>query len=150
MSAPATTTRTQPWKTSTPPIEGTPCWHQIPAVDVQACKRFYSALFPSWQFIENPAKYPEEFIALFNYEGSRSMAGGIVKTSEEAKSQEQGEGVGMTVHYYVKSIEATQKRVVELGGTILTLKIPEADNGYFMLCKDVAGNRFSMYEEKTD
>jgi len=42
----------------------------------------------------------------------------------------------------------TQKRVEELGGTTLSGKEPEGDMGWYMYFKDVASNRFGVYELK--
>lgn len=37
---------------------------------------------------------------------------------------------------------------MELGGTVMSEKEPESENGYYMYFKDVAGNRFGIYELK--
>lgn len=66
-----------------PPPEGTPCWIEIPAVDVDAAKvcvgttiielrangtkKFYSSIFPNWKFREHTAK---GVAPLSFYEGS--------------------------------------------------------------------------------
>jgi predicted enzyme related to lactoylglutathione lyase len=45
-------------------------------------------------------------------------------------------------------IQQTQERVEDLGGTTCSPKTPEGTNGWYMLFKDVAGNRFGIYQAK--
>jgi predicted enzyme related to lactoylglutathione lyase len=49
-------------------------------------------------------------------------------------------------HFLTQS--QTQKRVEELGGTTLSKKEPEGENGWYMYFKDVEGNRFGIYQLK--
>jgi len=132
----------------TPPPVGTPCWVEIPAVDVKACKAFYAALFPSWTWKPATAQYPDEKIAMFGYASGTmgDFGGGILKVSEECKaSGEPKMGSGVTLFHFVENIEETQKRVEELGGKSLSGKNEEGEHGWFMYFKDVAENRFGIY-----
>jgi hypothetical protein len=92
------------------------------------------------------------------------LTGGIVKVGEECKSAELNNGMGVTVYHFVESIEEvchassrveykltqsqTQKKVEELGGKACSEKTPEGENGWYMYIKDVAGNRFGIYQLK--
>ena len=42
----------------------------------------------------------------------------------------------------------TKVEVEKLGGVVMSEKEPESENGYYMYFKDVAGNRFGIYELK--
>ncbi|KAH8663431.1 hypothetical protein BGZ60DRAFT_411290 [Tricladium varicosporioides] len=134
----------------TPPQAGTPCWIEIPAVDVQACKKFYSSLFPSWTFKQDTAKYPEDGIAMWTFTGLSGLSGGIIKVDATCKTTEQPKGVGITVYHFVESIDETKKRVEELGGVAQSEKNKEGDNGWYMYFKDVEGNRFGIYEVRKE
>jgi hypothetical protein len=90
-------TESQTW---TPPTVGSPCWVEIPAVDVQACKvlsspisqsncfssfatryitdipyqqKFYNSLFPSWEWKPATEKYPDEKLAMFSFGGKSGI-----------------------------------------------------------------------------
>jgi hypothetical protein len=85
----------------TPPPFGSPCWIEIPAVDVPSCKvvlsspfhstslsipfplrqidrllifplqqKFYSSVFPTWEWRPASADTPEEKIALYSFAGN--------------------------------------------------------------------------------
>ncbi|KAF2458072.1 hypothetical protein BDY21DRAFT_363640 [Lineolata rhizophorae] len=131
-----------------PPPMGTPCWVEIPAADVPACKKFYADLFPTWDWKPATEQYTEEKIAMWSYGGKMGLSGGIVQVSAECKASEQKDGTGVTIYHFVESIEDTQKRVEELGGKTASEKKPEGENGWYMFFKDVAGNRFGIYQLK--
>ncbi|KAG9230711.1 hypothetical protein BJ875DRAFT_144843 [Amylocarpus encephaloides] len=135
----------------TPPPIGTPCWVEVPAADVQALKKFYAALFPLWTWTAATEKYPEERIAMFNFAGKSGLTGGIVHVPAACKDKdgakvESPNGVGVTLYHFVDSIESMQKKVEELGGKIMSGKEKEGDNGWYMFCLDLEGNRFGIYE----
>jgi predicted enzyme related to lactoylglutathione lyase len=132
---------------------------------------FYSSLFPSWTFKQDTAKYPEESIAMWSFAGPSGLSGGIIKVDASCKTTEQPKGVGITVYHFVESIDdvslpspffiiskcynqadanQSQKRVEELGGVTCSEKTPEGENGWFMYLKDVAGNRFGIYEVRKE
>ncbi|CZR63044.1 uncharacterized protein PAC_12941 [Phialocephala subalpina] len=133
------------WKI--PPV-GSPCWIEIPAVDVQACKKFYTSLFPTWEFKASTEKYPEERIAMWSFAAPSGLSGGIVQVAADCKTAELKNGMGFTIYHFVESIEEAQKRAEELGGKTLCEKTPEGDNGWYMYLLDVAGNRFGIYQLK--
>ncbi|KAF8860192.1 hypothetical protein BDZ45DRAFT_800985 [Acephala macrosclerotiorum] len=141
----ASTEPTNCWKAPPP---GSPCWVAIPAVDVQACKKFYSSVFPSWEFKAGTEQYPDEKIAMWNFAAPSGLGGGILQVSADCKRSELKDGMGVTIYHFVESIEETQKKVEELGGKSLCEKTPEGTNGWLMYFMDVAGNRFGIYQLK--
>jgi hypothetical protein len=78
-----------------PPPFGSPCWIEIPAVDVTACKvnsfpavvsslpwrnsndpltnipwqEFYEKLFPAWTWMPSTERHPEDKLAMFKFSG---------------------------------------------------------------------------------
>ncbi|KAG4424764.1 hypothetical protein IFR04_002112 [Cadophora malorum] len=131
-----------------PPPIGTPCWVEIPAADVPACKKFYAALFPSWEWKAATKTYTEEKIAMFSFAGEMGLTGGIVQVPADCKTGDLKNGMGVTIYHFVESIEKTKVEVEKLGGVVMSEKEPESENGYYMYFKDVAGNRFGIYELK--
>ncbi|KAF2787465.1 hypothetical protein K505DRAFT_329664 [Melanomma pulvis-pyrius CBS 109.77] len=132
--------------TAPSPPDGSPCWIEIMSVEPQKLKEFYTALFPSWGFKAATEQYKGDQVAMYEFEKPAGLYGGIVKLPEECPRGEQANGVGSTVYYFAKSIEETEKRVHELGGTTCLEKREEGSNGWFANFKDPEGNRFGVYE----
>ncbi|EAW20804.1 VOC family protein [Aspergillus fischeri NRRL 181] len=53
---------------------------------------------------------------------------------------------GVTVYYIVESLELTEKRVSELGGSVIQAKTTESAYGSLMKFSDPEGNKFGCYE----
>ncbi|PMD66841.1 uncharacterized protein K444DRAFT_605837 [Hyaloscypha bicolor E] len=124
------------------PPTGSPCWIDIPAVDVEACKEFYSTLFPSWEFKEPT----EAKLAMWSFASPSGLSGGIVQVSASCKNNKLQNGMGVTVYHFVESIDEIKKRVEGLGGLSCSGKEKAGDHGMWMYFKDVEGNRFGVYE----
>lgn len=70
----------------TPPAAGTPCWVEIPGIDVPRAKQFYSQVF-HWPFHPVTADCPESKIALFDFPDKKFPAsGGICAVKKEDHS----------------------------------------------------------------
>jgi len=130
--------------------QGAPCWIEIPAKDTLACKNFYSGLFPSWKFRPGDEEYKEENMIMYMFEKPDGLGGGIMKVSEECKASEQSMGQGMTVYYFVNSVEESEARVKELGGKTVLPKTQQGKDGWFANFLDTQGNRFGVYELNQD
>jgi len=131
-----------------PPIEGSPCWVEIPARDIEKLKSFYSTLFPSWEFKEE-ANYGGEGgakVAMYNFKRPEGFGGGIVQMPTECGTNEQHMGSGFTLYYLVDDLEKTLERINELGGSTVMPKVKQGESGWFANAKDVEGNRFGIYE----
>jgi len=128
------------------PPEGSPCWIEIMSRDVEVCKKFYSALFPSWDFKPATDEYKADAIAMYSFTQPSGLSGGIMKLPSDCHREDQKMGVGMTVYYFCESIEKTKARVHELGGSTCMEKTPQGDNGWYANFKDPEGNRFGVYE----
>ncbi|KAF2279820.1 uncharacterized protein EI97DRAFT_430831 [Westerdykella ornata] len=128
------------------PPRGAPCWIEIMSVDPPKLKEFYAALFPAWKFKPVSKDYPEERVVMYEFEEPKGISGGILKLPEGRTRTEQPMGVGMTVYYFVDSLDETEKKVHELGGSTVLEKMAERQNGWFMNFKDPEGNRFGAFE----
>ena len=90
------------------------------------------------------------------------LSGGIVSVPAEHENHSSVRTSGVVIYHIVEDIEAVRmlttcnratliknqvgKQVRELGGTVVTAKEPEGKNGWHMHLKDVAGNRFAIYQ----
>jgi predicted enzyme related to lactoylglutathione lyase len=105
---------------------------EIPAADVGKAGKFYQDLF-GWKIETDTA---------MNYtmwEPLQGPGGGFSLLSESVKPRD--------VLIYVDSpdIESDLKRIVELGGTVLTEKTEIPTVGWFAIFKDPTGNMLSLY-----
>jgi len=132
-----------------PPPEGSPCWVEIPAVNIEACKQFYTALFPSWEFKPETSENNGTKVTQYSFAKPVGLGGGIVQLPADCKPAEQKNGMGMTIYYFVNSVDETEKRVHQLGGSTCLEKQPQGDSGFFACMMDVEGNRFGIYECKS-
>lgn len=76
------------------------------------------------------------------------LAGAIVKMARDGlgAAAEQPGPHGATVYYIVESLEMTEKRVNELGGSVIQAKTTESAHGSLMKFSDPEGKQFGCYE----
>ncbi|EAL84824.1 hypothetical protein AFUA_7G00680 [Aspergillus fumigatus Af293] len=79
---------------------------------------------------------------------AQRLAGAIVKMAGDGlgAAAEQPGPHGATVYYIVESLEMTEKRVNELGGSVIQAKTTESAYGSLMKFSDPEGNQFGCYE----
>ncbi|KAH7113289.1 Glyoxalase/Bleomycin resistance protein/Dihydroxybiphenyl dioxygenase [Dendryphion nanum] len=142
MATEATETKQEAWPI--PPV-GAPCWIEVMSVDPPKLKEFYAGLFPAWEFIPATEEYKEDMVVMYKFNEPKGLSGGIVKLPEGCERAAQPLGIGFTVYFWVNDLEATEKRVHELGGTTVVGKKREGKTGWFMNFKDPEGNRFAAY-----
>ncbi|RFU26565.1 hypothetical protein B7463_g9773, partial [Scytalidium lignicola] len=138
-------TNPQQW---TAPPEGSPCWIEIPSVDLEASKKFYASVFPAWKFNPEIKEHVPHRVLTFSFADKVGLSGGLVEFSPECKTAEQTNGIGDTIYYFVNSIEEAASRIKAAGGKSAGEKTPEGENGFYQYFKDVDGNRFGLYELK--
>ncbi|KAH1619473.1 hypothetical protein KXV95_005790 [Aspergillus fumigatus] len=78
----------------------------------------------------------------------KGLAGAIVKMARDGlgAAAEQPGPHGATVYYIVESLEMTEKRVNELGGSVIQAKTTESAHGSLMKFSDPEGKQFGCYE----
>ncbi|KAF2732619.1 hypothetical protein EJ04DRAFT_553942 [Polyplosphaeria fusca] len=127
-----------------PPI-GSVCWIEILSKDPPKLKDFYASLFPAW--IWNPAQdEPQTEVVHYKFSQPQGLSGGIVKRSEDCAPAEQAMGAGMTVYYFVESIDKIEGEIERAGGKKCFGKTEQGDMGWFANFRDLDGNRFGVYE----
>jgi len=118
-------------------------WIEIRTRDVETTATFYESLF-GWKVTEK--------------ETANGFAVWIFDTGGEPRVQNlrrggiwlrpEGEPLGVVVYVVVDDIEATLKKVAELGGRAVTPKAP-LGAGYGAYFTDPSGNTLGLYEEKS-
>lgn len=117
-------------------------WVEIRTSDLESCAAFYLALF-GWKIIERQT-----------VEGSGVM---IFDTNSEPRVQNlrrggiwarpAGEAPGVIVYIVVGNIDATLKKVKDLGGQVISGKI-DLGSGMMAVFADPWGVQFGLYEDK--
>lgn len=105
--------------------------------DPERAKKFYAALL-GWKFQLVP-EFQYNLIETANLDGTPGVRGGLGKRMEPSQR--------ITNYFGVKSIDAAMKQVEELGGKLISLKMPVPGMGYLVNCTDTEGNAFGLWEE---
>jgi len=117
-------------------------WIEIRTGDVEETARFYEGLF-GWKVTEKETADGFD-VWIFDTGGEPRVQnlrrGGIWLRPK-------GEPLGVVVYVVVDDIEATLRRVTELGGKAVTPKAP-LGGGYGAHFADPSGNLFGLYEDK--
>jgi uncharacterized protein len=103
---------------------------EFPSTDIEATKRFYSAVF-GWSFTDYGPNYT-------SFHDGR-LGGGFTMSAKPVKG-------GPLVVLYAKNLEATQQKVVESGGKLLieTFEFPGGRRFHFA---DPNGNELAVWSE---
>ena len=103
---------------------------EFPAIDIEATKRFYSAVF-GWSFTDYGPNYT-------SFHDGR-LAGGFTMSTKPVKG-------GPLVVLYASALEATQQKVVAAGGKILIepFEFPGGKRFHFA---DPNGNELAVWSE---
>ena len=104
-----------------------PCYWEIPSTNVAKSRAFYAKLF-GWKMEPSGEGY-----VMFEVKGG--LSGGIQKVRKAP-------GEGVMVYIEVRDIPATLKRVVTLGGKVVTPKTAIGNDwGFWAAFKDPGGCR---------
>lgn len=103
---------------------------EFPASDIEATKRFYSAVF-GWSFTDYGPNYT-------SFHDGR-LGGGFTMSAKPVKG-------GLLVVLYAKSLEETQQKVLGAGGKIVieTFEFPGGRRFHF---SDPNGNELAVWSE---
>jgi predicted enzyme related to lactoylglutathione lyase len=103
---------------------------ELPAEDTARAKQFWASLF-GWTFNESDG--PVEYHMFQGQPG-----GAIYRTQAGERSP--------IVYFGVEDIDASLRRVTELGGFVEEGKSAIPGIGWYARCSDTEGNRFSLFE----
>ncbi|KAI9684747.1 MAG: hypothetical protein M1829_000122 [Trizodia sp. TS-e1964] len=130
---------TEEWK---PPPTGSPCWIDIPALDVARARAFYTALF-AWNFQPATEQYPADQLAMFKLPdpAMKTLAGGIGLVTEGEHRACVG---GTVVYYMVDDVDKFVARAEQAGGRVVMPKKSEG-GGWIARVADTEGNWLGFY-----
>jgi predicted enzyme related to lactoylglutathione lyase len=120
---------------------------QIPSDNIERSKKFYNDLF-GWKFDKFPSPtgskaMPEGMeywlISTVDDKGDEALGGGMMKRQ---MPQQQG----ITNYFDVKSVQEYSAKVEQLGGKVISPKMPLPGMGYFAVCTDTENNGFGIFE----
>ena len=108
-------------------------YFELPATDLAAAKRFYSAAF-SWTFTDYGPSY-----TAFGYAGAGREAGGISNDTDHTR--------GPLAILYSDSLEGSEQKVQAAGGTIVK-PISSFPGGRRFHFTDPSGNELAVWSDK--
>lgn len=117
-------------------------WVEIRTGNIEKTAKFYENLF-GWKIIQKETA-EESDVWIFDT-GSKPRVENLRRGGIWLRPE--GEPLGVVVYIVVDDIETTLKKVTELGGKIVTPKIPQGPA--FRACfTDLDGNLLGLWEEK--
>ncbi len=119
-------------------MANTICHFEIPAGDLQGASKFYGDLF-GWT-IAPAAEDNPDYLFINTCDKDDALGGGLHKPAIE--------GQGVTVYVKVSSIDATCKKVIELGGAEVTPKTAIASFGLVAAISDPEGNVIGLFQSE--
>jgi predicted enzyme related to lactoylglutathione lyase len=125
-------TRDTPWP------NGTPCWIDYGAADLEATTAFYSA-FLGWTYTGGDAEYGGYLNAMV---GDRLAAG-------LAPQQDPNDPPRWTTYFATDDAAATTARIKDAGGTVIVGPMEVGPMGTMVIALDPQGNPFGLWQAGT-
>ena len=125
-------TRDTPWP------NGTPCWVDYGAADIEKAKSFYSAMF-GWDYTEGD---DENYGGYINALKNGEMAAGLGPRMDE------NQPVSWSTYFATDDSEATSRAITEAGGTVIVPTMDIEPYGRMTIALDPQGNSFGLWEAK--
>lgn len=121
---------------------GTICWAELASKDLEGAKKFYSELF-GWQLKGGNVPSADSTGAAMDYTeimANGVPAGGMYQITEQMG----GMPSNWSTYVSVDDVDASTKRVEELGGSIVMPPIDIPHVGRFCIIKDPSGATIQM------
>src|SRR5215212_424169 len=123
------TTRNTPWP------NGTPCWIDYGASDVDAAKDFYGGLF-GWEFTGVDPEYGGYEIATRNGESAAGLS----------PLMDPGDSPGWTTYFAADDARAVANRIREAGGMVVVEPMDVGPMGTMAIALDPQHNAFGLWQ----
>ena len=78
-------------------------------------------------------------ISTVDDKGNEALSGGMMKRQSPQQQ-------GITNYFDVKSVQEYSAKVEQLGGKVISPKMPVPGMGYFAVCTDTENNGFGIFE----
>jgi uncharacterized protein len=106
--------------------------------DPQRAKKFYESLF-GWK-MEGPPGMPDYYlIETKGLDGKPGVGGGLGKRGDQSQR--------ISAYFGVDKMDDYIKNVAQLGGKVLSPKMPVPGWGYLTTCMDTEGNVFGLWQD---
>ena len=125
-------TRDTPWP------DGTPCWIDYGAADLDATKAFYATLL-GWEYTGGEA----EFGGYLNATKNGQQTAGL------APQQDPNDPPRWTTYFATSDAAATAGRIRDAGGTVLVEPMEVGPMGTMVIALDPQGNPFGLWQSGT-
>ena len=125
-------TRDTPWP------DGTPCWIDYGAADLDATKAFYATLL-GWEYTGGDV----EFGGYLNATKNGQQAAGL------APQQDPNDPPRWTTYFATSDAAATAGRIRDAGGTVLVEPMEVGPMGTMVIALDPQGNPFGLWQSGT-
>jgi predicted enzyme related to lactoylglutathione lyase len=122
-------TRDTPWP------NGTPCWVDYGAADMEATKAFYAAVF-GWEYTGGQPEFGGYLTLLRN----GRMAGGMGPLMNPQDSP------AWTTYFAADDAAATAAKIKEAGGTVVVEPMQVGPMGTMVIALDPQGNGFGLWQ----
>jgi predicted enzyme related to lactoylglutathione lyase len=113
----------------------------IPSDDIERSKKFYSDLFgwkmDKWSGSSGEMEY--WLISTVDDKGNKALSGGMGKRQSPQHQ-------GITNFFDVKSVQEYSAKIEQLGGKVISPKMPIPGIGYMAMCTDTENNSFGIFE----
>jgi predicted enzyme related to lactoylglutathione lyase len=120
------------------PPDGTPTWIDLGIPHLERAMEFYDAVF-GWEFEVGPAEMMRYTICRLD---GKAVAG-IAETDAGSTSY------WWQVHFATSDCDATARRVVEAGGSVLMEPDDMIDQGRMAIVRDPVGSQFGLWQGKS-
>jgi predicted enzyme related to lactoylglutathione lyase len=122
-------TRDTPWP------NGTPCWVDYGAADIDATKRFYADLL-GWEYTGGEPEFGGYLTATRNGEQAAGLG----------PQQDPDDPPRWTTYFATDDAAATAARITEAGGTVLVEPMEVGPMGTMVIALDPQGNPFGLWQ----
>jgi predicted enzyme related to lactoylglutathione lyase len=122
-------TRDTPWP------NGTPCWVDYGAADLDATKAFYSSLL-GWEYTGGEPEFGGYLTATLNGQQAAGLG----------PQQDPNDPPRWTTYFAADDAAATAARITEAGGTVLVGPMQVGPMGTMVIALDPQGNPFGLWQ----
>jgi predicted enzyme related to lactoylglutathione lyase len=118
--------------------DGTPTWIDLGIPDIERAMDFYRAVF-GWEFLVGTEEIGYYTMCLLHDRPVAALA-----PSEEGATE-----FWWNVYFATADVDATAKRIVKAGGSLLFEPMDIMDQGRMTLAKDTVGGQFGLWQGRT-
>ena len=116
-------------------------WFEIPVADLPRAKSFYEGVFGISLTLQEMGPFKMAFFPMEN--NAYGATGSLMKADAYVPSRS-----GIVIYFSVEDIEGILKKVVKVGGNVITSKMGIGEYGFIGHFEDTEGNRIGLHSMK--